>query len=148
MLGKNFLLLFCVGLITLLFVSEARVYAVLGQRLSMDVSKKRTAIFSTYRVQEVELGSTTLREYVSSSDIVFGVSWRGYVHPDLTSLLGSYLSEFQAASQSSLRKSGQRHLLVRASRVVVEKWGHMRNLQGRAYVPSLLPQGMNPNDIR
>ena len=38
--------------------------------------------------------------------------------------------------------------LTSPDRVVVEKWGHMRNLQGRAYAPALLPPGVSSDEIR
>jgi hypothetical protein len=37
---------------------------------------------------------------------------------------------------------------LKANNVVVEKWGHMRNLQGRAYAPALMPQGVSVDEIR
>jgi hypothetical protein len=58
--------------------------------------------------------------------------------------LGSYASEYQAALKKVQRKPGsKRRQVVKTDRVVVEKWGHMRNLQGRAYAPALLPSGLS-----
>jgi len=37
---------------------------------------------------------------------------------------------------------------VRTDRVVVEKWGNMRNLQGRAYAPALIPPGVSIDEIK
>jgi hypothetical protein len=69
-------------------------------------------------------------------------------HPDLTTLLGSYAPEFQEARRKTVRKPGQKRLAVQSDRVVVETWGHMRNLQGRAYLPSLVPEGVTIDEIR
>jgi len=47
------------------------------------------------------------------------------------------------------RKPGlRRHFVVRTDRVVVEKWGHVRNLQGRAYPPALIPLGVSVDEIK
>src|ERR1035437_3057014 len=90
-----------------------------------------------YTVEMVVSDATTVREYVSSAGIVFGIAWDGYVNPDLTQLLGSFWGEYSSASKNSSRKFGRKHQQISTDNIVVEKWGHMRNLQGRAYVPSL-----------
>ena len=69
-------------------------------------------------------------------------------NPDLTQLLGSYADEYHQALQKTPRKHGRRFNRVKTNRLVVEKWGHMRNLQGRAYVPDLIPPGVNVDDIK
>jgi hypothetical protein len=91
---------------------------------------------------------TVVREYVSTSGVVFGIAWNGLIHPNLTQLLGSYAGEYQEALLQTPRIKGSRHLQVKTSGVVVEKWGHMRNLQGRAYVPSLIPPGVRVDEIK
>ncbi|WP_243374898.1 DUF2844 domain-containing protein [Geotalea sp. SG265] len=101
-----------------------------------------------YEVQEIESEATAVREYVSPEGIVFALAWNGLVNPDLTHLLGSYAAEYEQALKKTPRKPGQRSLQVTAPRVVVEKWGHMRNLQGRAYAPDLLPAGVTIDEIR
>jgi hypothetical protein len=103
---------------------------------------------TNYSVQEVTSDGTTIREYLNPSGVVFAVAWNGLIHPDLTTLLGSYEGEFQAAKRQSPKKHGQKRLKVRASRVTVETWGHMRNLQGRAYLPALLPEGVSADEIK
>lgn len=101
-----------------------------------------------YIIHEVSADSATVREYVSSSGTVFGIAWRGLMHPDLAILLGSYFGEYNEALKHTPRPSGQRRIQVRAPRVVVEKWGHMRNLHGRAYVSDLVPEGVSIDEIR
>ena len=84
----------------------------------------------------------TVKEYASADGVVYGVSWRGPVMPDLSQLLGSYFAEFQraAAAQAPYRR---RHIMVHTQKLVVETSGHMRDLRGRAYLPALLPAGAN-----
>ena len=144
------------GLSMAIFAAVQRAEAVLGESAdSVDSDRKvlsavrgATTVRDGYTVHEVSSGATTVREYVSSSGTVFAVAWNGLAHPDLTLLLGSYAGEYENALQQTPRKRGQRTLRVQASRVVVEKWGHIRNLQGRAYAPDLIPSGVSIDAIK
>ena len=107
-----------------------------------------STIAPAYTIHEVRSEATTVREYVSPSGVVFGIAWNGLTHPDLTSLLGSYTNEYKKALGQVQRQPGRRHVHVKTDRVVVEKWGRMRDLQGRAYVPSLIPQGVSVDEIK
>jgi hypothetical protein len=101
-----------------------------------------------YTVQETETDATVVREYVAPSGLVFGIAWNGLTHPDLTKLLGSYAAPYKKALRQTPRKPGLRRHQVKSDQVVVEKWGHMRNLQGRAYAPALIPPGVSVDEIR
>ena len=101
-----------------------------------------------YTVHEIQSGSTTVREYVSPTGVVFGIAWNGRSHPDLTPLLGSYAGDYIEAQRNTPRTPGRRAYTVKTDRVVVEKWGHMRNLQGRAYAPALIPPGVSVDEIK
>lgn len=107
-----------------------------------------TKAFGSYTVYEVSSNAIVIREYVSASGIVFGIAWNGPAHLDLTTLLGSYADEYQKAQSKTPRQPGRRHFQVKTDRVVVERWGHMRNLRGRAYVPDLIPQGASVDEIK
>ena len=49
-----------------------------------------------YTVQEVQLETGTMvQQYVTSAGLVFAISWRGPVLPDLSILLGDYFNEFK-----------------------------------------------------
>jgi hypothetical protein len=145
----------CLGLLTMSLASSRQAYATLGEgadsiakdRKALSAIKRATTSRANYTVQEVASDATTVREYLTPSGIVFAVAWNGLVHPDLTALLGSYANEFQNAKRRLPRKHGQKRTQVKADRVVVETWGHMRNLQGRAYVPELVPAGVNLDEI-
>jgi len=138
------------------FATAPGVQATLGESAdSIDSDRKAlsavrcaTRLRNGYTVQIIESDSAVIREYVSLSGVVFGIAWNGMLHPDLTQLLGSYAGEYQEAMQKTPRKPGQRRLQVKTNRVVVEKWGHMRNLQGRAYAPALIPPGASVDEIR
>ncbi|HBA86608.1 MAG TPA: hypothetical protein DCZ75_01075 [Geobacter sp.] len=100
-----------------------------------------------YTIAEISSATTCIREYVTTSGTVFAVAWNGLAHPDLSVLLGSYNQEYRDALGRQPRRLGRRQTQVKSDRVVVETWGHMRNLQGRAYLPELVPEGVSLYDI-
>ncbi len=138
-----------------IFATAHRVQATLGESADSIASDREglsavpgaIMVRNGYTVQEIESDSTLVREYVSPSGIVFAIAWNGLVHPDLTKLLGSYAGEYERALQQTPREWDRRRLVVKTNRVVVEKWGHMRNLQGRAYVPALIPPEVSVDEI-
>jgi hypothetical protein len=154
---KFFTLFLCLGLSVALLAIPQQTQATLGESAdsvaadqnALAAVKHATTVRNGYSVHEFALDGTVVREYVSPSGIVFGVAWNGLTHPDLTSLLGSYADEYAAALQQTPRQPGlRRHELLKTDRVVVEKWGHMRNLQGRAYAPALIPPGVSADEIK
>ena len=116
------------------------------QKVISAVRRAKT-VRTGYHVHEAVSDSVSLREYVSPSGVVFGIAWNGLIHPDLTPLLGSYAGEYGEALRQTPRKPGRRRLQVKTNQVVVEKWGHMRNLKGRAYAPALIPPGVSVDEI-
>ena len=145
----------CLGFVlAILLVQQAQ--AALGESTdSIESDQKalsamrRIAKTSTaYTVHEIRSETMTIREYVSPSGVVFGIAWNGLTHPDLTPLLGSYTDEYQKAMSHAHRQPGRRHVTVKTDSVVVEKWGHMRNLQGRTYAPALIPPGVSIDEIK
>lgn len=144
------------GVLSGMFAITERVQATLGEpadsvesdRMELSAVRRPITVLKAYMIQEIVSDSTAVREYVSPSGIVFGIAWNGLAHPDLTTLLGSYAAEYQEALRQTPRKPGQRRLQVKANRIVVEKWGRMRNLQGRAYAPALIPPEVSLDEIR
>lgn len=130
-------------------------YATLGEavdsvekdRASADGTRRSVITRDRFTVQTIESDAAVIREYVSSSGIVFGLAWSGITHPNLEKLLGSYWTEYRKADAKSPRTRGRRSHQVKSARVVVQKWGHMRKLQGRAYDPALLPEGVSADEI-
>ena len=121
--------------------------SVARDRKALSASNTASTSHANYTVQEVASEATTVREYLNLSGVVFAVAWNGLVNPDLTTLLGSYAGEYRSAKRQAERKRGQRHSRIQSGRVIVETWGHMRNLQGRAYLPALLPEGVSVDEI-
>jgi len=91
----------------------------------------------------------TVSEYIASGATVFAVSWRGRTPPDVPALLGAYFKQYQnAASAGSPTRYGLHHSSVSAPDVVVETAGHMGDMWGRAYLPAMLPPGVDQSEIR
>jgi Protein of unknown function (DUF2844) len=154
---RNLYMLFVgLGFSAVLFAAAQRAQATLGEssdsisydKKVLSAVQRSTTTLNGYTVHEIDSAPTVIREYVSTSGIVFGIAWQGLIHPDLTRLLGSYAGEYQEALSQTPRIRGSRRLQVKSSGVIVEKWGHMRNLQGRAYVPSLIPPGVSVDEIK
>lgn len=145
-----------IGLVMAVLAGARQAQAVLGEPVDSVTTEQKnlsaargvaTVVHTDYTVQGVESDANTVREYVSSSGLVFAIAWDGRIHPDLTPLLGSYTGEYQQVLRQTPRQPGRRHLQVKTDRVVVEKWGHMRKLQGRAYAPALIPPGVSIDEI-
>lgn len=144
------------GLAAFLLAAVGPAEAALGESVeSVDsdqttLAAKRVSktVHNGYTVRELGSDSVTLREYVSPAGLIFAIAWNGLIHPDLTPLLGAYAGEYGTALRHARREPGTRHRRIETDQVVVEKWGHMRNLQGRAYVPALIPPGVNIDEIK
>jgi Protein of unknown function (DUF2844) len=102
---------------------------------------------AAYTVEQISTPrGEAIKEYLSPSGTVFAVTWRGPRPPDLSQLLGSYFAEYQTAVAS--RRPQRGHLRVQSPNLVVEGSGHVRDLRGRAYDPTLLPAGVNVDEIQ
>ena len=121
---------------------------VTADRKALSAVSRAATPCNGYTVEELAFDSTTVREYVSPAGIVFGLAWNGYVHPDLTQLLGSYAQEYAAALEKTPRIHGRNRQKIVTNDLVVEKWGHMRDLRGRAYAPALVPSGVSIDEIK
>jgi hypothetical protein len=149
-------LLFGINLALIIFAATQPAQATLGESLdSVTLDKKAlhavssvTRTTSKYTVHEIHSEVNNVREYVSPSGIVFGIAWNGLTNPDLTQLLGTYDSEQKKAVSHFKRQPGHRHSRIKSDNIVVERWGHMRNMQGRAFVPALMPAGVSIDEIK
>ncbi len=155
--SAGLIIFLCLALGVALLAAAGEARAALGEpvgsiatdRESLLAVRHATTTHTGYSIHEFASDGTMVREYVSPSGIVFGIAWNGLAHPDLRPLLGAYAGEYEAALQQAPRKPGpRRHETLQTGRVVVEKWGHMRNLQGRAYAPALIPPGVTADEIR
>jgi hypothetical protein len=104
---------------------------------------------SDHTVHEMRLpGGTVVREYVSRSGVVFGVTWKGPFRPDLSQLMGAYFQPFTTAVEASRRtRLGRGPLDVRVPGLITQMSGHARSFHGRAYLPGLVPQGFSVDEM-
>lgn len=127
------------------------VASVQADRISMKGQLRETA-GAGYSVEEITAASgTVVREFVSSSGVVFAVSWNGPAMPNLPQTFGPYFTQYQNAVQAQraqgVHDRGHNHLQIRTSSLIVHAGGHMRQYFGFAYVPSLMPQNLSPSDL-
>ena len=112
-------------------------------------AKHQMVAMPEYTVHEISRADGgVIREYVTPVGKVFAVSWSGPTIPDLAQLLGSYQAEFRDTLRAQPRSFGRRMAAVHNSDLVVESGGHMRAFQGRAYVNSMLPNGVSQEAIK
>ncbi len=126
------------------------VASVSNDRIQMHAQLKGVTPSAGFTVHEITTPAGTLvREYVSPNGTVFAVSWKGPSKPDLQQLFGSYFQQYVSASSRARHGAAtRRHFAVTQPDLVVQSNGRMRAFYGRAYVPSLLPSGITPADIR
>jgi hypothetical protein len=102
---------------------------------------------TAYAVHELQLAEgTTVREFVASTGVVFAVSWQGPFKPDLRQLLGTYADTYDNAPRSA--GSSRSHLAIDTADLVVRAGGHMRAFAGVAWIPKLVPAGVNPEVLQ
>jgi Protein of unknown function (DUF2844) len=99
-----------------------------------------------YTVREASgTDGVTIREYVLPSNVVFAVTWRGPVRPDMNALLGSYFSHFSNAGEARTRGTGP--LLEHSGDFHIESAGHAGDFFGKAYLPRLVPSNVVASDL-
>ncbi len=147
----------CLAVSAIFFLLASPGHATLGgpadsveaDRKMLSASRGAITTQGSYTVHAMADDAHTYREYVSASGVVFAIAWDGLFAADLTPLLGSYEGEFQQALSNTPHPPGMRNRsVVRTPRVVVEQWGHMRSMHGRAYVPDLIPPGVSLDEIK
>ena len=101
-----------------------------------------------YSIHEVELSGTSLKEFVLPNGTVFAVTWRGLKHPDLSYVLGNYNTEYEKLKSTKVKTLGRSPIYVNSSKISVRMSGHMRDLHGQAYDPTLLPPNFSLLDLK
>ncbi|HLH77035.1 MAG TPA: DUF2844 domain-containing protein [Candidatus Binataceae bacterium] len=87
----------------------------------------------------------TLDQYASSTGTVFAVAWRGAGMPDLRAVFGAYFAQFSALRQHA---PAARHLLsIEDPSLMVDIHGPNSDIIGRAWVPALVPAGVDVNTV-
>jgi hypothetical protein len=152
------LLVLIAALTALMSSMPAPLFAALGgnaasvdaDRVHVEGALTRIMRNDAYSIHEIRAASgTMIREYVSSSGTVFAVVWQGPWIPDLRQVLGDHFDHYQRALSAAQRAhKGRASVVVDDPDLVVQVSGHQRSFFGRAYVPGLLPQRVQPEVIR
>jgi len=102
-----------------------------------------------YSMHESKMeNGTTVREFVNADGRVFAVTWQGPVLPDFQALLGSHFAALDARARQARRPGiSASPLGIDNGDVVLRTSGRMRHFVGHAYVPSLVPAGVNIPEI-
>jgi Protein of unknown function (DUF2844) len=147
-----------IALLCLILTLPSTAFAALGgnaasvdaDRVHVQGALMRMVRSDTYALHEIRSASGTLiREYVNSAGTVFAVAWQGAWPPDLRQVLGDRFDQYQAAMVARQRARRLRgSIAIDEPGLVVQMSGHARAFSGRAYVPALLPQGVQLETIR
>src|SRR5271165_454583 len=151
---------FGILLASLLLVMPLPAMAVLGDNAASvltDQARMKGTLRSvdnrTYVMHEITAPTgTVVREFVSPAGAIFGVAWEGQFPPDLQQLRGPYYQQAQQARQETSSAQQQRRrrapIVIETPGLVMYQTGHMRSFHGQAYIPQLVPQGVQASDIR
>ena len=130
-------------------------WASLGENVTTVQSDKahmkgslRSVATQNYVTHEIQVPTgQVVREFVSTEGTVFGVAWDGPLQPDLQQLLGSYFEPMKQAVAAQQRH-GHGPIVIDTSSFVFRSGGHARSFHGYAYVPAMVPQGVDVSEIR
>lgn len=154
---------FVIGVLLAPFLMLLPAWAALGDNAASvlnDQARMKGTLRSTdqraYVLHEITMPSgAKVREFVTPAGAVFGVAWEGQAPPDLQQLLGPYYEQAKQAQQAAVAQAKEQRQPRRQGPVVIEtpglvfyQTGHMRSFHGQAYIPQLMPQGVQASEIR
>jgi hypothetical protein len=149
----------------LLLLSSHAAWATLGDNATSvlaDQSRIKGSVLRSvdrqaYVVHEIATTSgSKIREYVSPGGAVFGVAWDGQFQPNLQELLGPYYTQAKQAQAAAVSQAASAQtpptrrapIKIETPGLVFYQGGHVRNFHGVAYIPQLVPSGVQASDIR
>jgi Protein of unknown function (DUF2844) len=93
--------------------------------------------------------NVTVHEYINPDGKVFGVAWAGPRPPDLSTILGERFDDYKTAAAKAMSQKPVQlhHSSVKGADSVVMRAGHMGFSTGRAWAPSLVPNGVDPSVV-
>jgi hypothetical protein len=105
--------------------------------------------FAAYTQHNIATGpDAVVHEYLSRAGKVFAVTWSGPLPPNLQQLFGDYFETYHSAAIAQSHPGGHRHVNIVQPDFVVQALGRLRAFRGAAYVPSLVPAGVNVADLQ
>ncbi len=89
---------------------------------------------------------STIREYLGANGTVFAVAWDTRYKPNLQELFGTSYPTYDAAVRDEMRRPGVRRQfgMKQPQLVVFATSNQQRVFRGRAWVPTLVPAGLDP----
>jgi hypothetical protein len=134
----------------------APAFAALGgdeDSVHTDATRLRGQVFSTAMMQytrhDIALGPDgAIHEYLSRTGKIFAVTWKGPLPPDLSQLFGSYFDSYRETLIAQSHPGGHRQVYVVQPDLVVQSVGRLRAFVGKAYVPSLVPAGVDVTELQ
>lgn len=125
--------------------------SVQADQLRLHASLRHVA-FTTHVRHELTLpNGGTVREFTNPAGQVFAVRWAGPGKPDLRSLLGDHFEAFRAANVGQtgrFERLSRRPLVADGTALKVAAGGHMGYFWGLAWLPALVPPGVQPSDLQ
>jgi Protein of unknown function (DUF2844) len=104
-----------------------------------------TAQYSVDTISDAAGGS--ILEYSTSRGVVFAVTWRGPNPPNLQQLFGAYYDRYRTAAAASAHTGDHHHMSVVQDDLTVQAVARERFYRGRAFVRSLVPDGVSVSDL-
>lgn len=147
MITRHFRLGIIVALGAMVGLASPDALATLGGDAA-SVASNQQHLGATRRVRALPAGEChdlsvpsgpAVHEYLSPAGSVYAVSWKGHGMPDLQELFGAYFSQLATGH----RRGGHHRMTLTGSDLVVETTSHGRVFTGRAWVPSLVPAGVD-----
>jgi hypothetical protein len=118
-------------------------------RRTAQAADARQSLALRYRTFEtVAPDGSSIREYARPDGIVFAVAWSTRIKPDLPTLLGQHFQPFAQAARQKAAPGMSRQIAVQQGDLVVHSAGHLNAFAGRAYVRSLVPEGVDVDALR
>jgi hypothetical protein len=133
--------------------------AVLGEGASTIVDDqarlrgvRHQAVVLTGQVRSHEIAmadGSSIREFVTPGGIVFAVAWSTRFKPNLEALLGAHAATYNAAASDAMRAPGiRRRADLQSGDLVVHSTAHLNSFAGKAWLKSLVPEGVRVESLR
>jgi Protein of unknown function (DUF2844) len=119
----------------------------------VSVHKNQMAIGGELRLERCAYGErhvmqlangTVVRQYLSPSGMVYAVTWRGPRTPNLRELLGTYFAQLSRLDRA---RGGRHAMTLTGDDFLMRSIGRRDLFAGGAWVPSLLPSGVDPQTL-
>ncbi len=127
-------------------------WAGLGERqIEVDAVRQSQAARSSpagapYTALSYELASgTRVQAWRAPDGSIFAVGWDGPFLPDLRRLLGPHFGLLERQAPAGAGPAA--HVLVGDGTAIVESSGRLGAFSGRAWLPALLPAGLDPRAL-